>query len=87
MIMKYLFNEIKHTLLVTDKPLIHGVGCPVRLEVSIFSDGTVFVSEIMETPQGKMKLNSSHHHSWKEFKECFNEAANLIVKTTLVPYI
>jgi hypothetical protein len=82
--MQYLFNEVKHTLLVTDKPMIHGIGCPVRLEVSLFSDGTVFVLEIMETPKGKMGLNSSHHHNWKEFKECFNEAAGLIEDRNLI---
>ena len=81
--MEYLFSEIKHTLLISDKPKLGGVHCPVRMEVSIFSDGSVHVAELFETPQGTIILNSSNH-KMGDFKQCFKEAAYLIEKNEKV---
>ena len=77
--MEYLFSETKHTLLISDKPIICGVCCPVRLEVSMFSDGTVYVAEKIQLPVGPQTLNHSYH-KWDDFKMCFKEAADLIEK-------
>jgi len=77
--MEYLFSEIKHTILISDKPKFGGVICPVRLEVSIFSDGSVHVAEKIELPKGPETLHHSYH-KMEDFKQCFKEAAALIEK-------
>lgn len=76
--MEYLFSEIKHTILLSSDKKIGSFTCPVRLEVSVFSDGSIYVAEIMETPRNKEILNSANKHNWVEFKECFKEAAEII---------
>jgi|WetSurMetagenome_2_1015567.scaffolds.fasta_scaffold14367_16 hypothetical protein len=77
--MEYLFSMVKHVLLISDKPKICGVHCPVRLEVSIFGNGSVYVAEKIELPVGPQILNHSYH-KWDDFKLCFKEAADLIEK-------
>jgi len=81
--MEYLFSETKHTLLISDKPKFAGIICPVRMEVSVFSNGTVFVAEKVDMPKVPITLNSSYH-TWNDFKQCFKEAAYLIEKNEKV---
>lgn len=81
--MEYLFSVVRHTILISDKPTMGGIICPVRMEVSIYDNGSVYVAEKFETPQGTITLNSSHH-KMDDFKQCFKEAAYLIEKNSKV---
>jgi hypothetical protein len=75
--MEYLFTETKYTLLISDKFKIDGVTYPVRMEVTHASDDSVYVKEIIES-RLPVILNTSVHHTWNDFCQCFKEAAACI---------
>ena len=52
---------------------LHGMEIPVIYELSLFSDSSIYIKEILRIPAEDIVLNTSHHRQWRDAEECFPE--------------
>lgn len=55
-----------------------GVECPVRYDVSLFNDKSIYLAEVVNMPVGDVTLHSAVYHDWRKVEECFPDVAACI---------
>lgn len=66
---------MKFTILTHPFRMMDGCGGNVHHSIEVFSDGSVFLKEVLVTPGQDHTLNTSNSKTFKEFSEKFPEDA------------